>query len=635
MSESKALKDALIKIKQLKEKLKKDNEPIAIIGMGCRFPGNADTPDSFWHMLCTGVNGIVDIPPERFDVNAYNMQTRRAGLLNNIDLFDSLFFNISPAEAEEMDPQQRLLMEVAWEAFEEAGIEPESLKNSLTGVFIASWNDDYGALLHGLIDRENMSPHYGTSNVLNGMPGRLSHFFGLKGPSLLVDTACSGSLVSLHLACKSLQTRDCDLAIAGGANLVLDPFYFEMLSSGRMLSSDGYCKTFDADADGYSRGEGVGLVVLKRLSDALQDRDNILAVVRGSGVNHNGPSSRLEVPNGVAQAELIQRTLKRAGLKSTDISYVEAHGTGTALGDPIEVNALAQTYGEGRDASRPLMLGSVKSNIGHLEAAAGIASIIKTVLALGHKKIPGNLHFKTLNPKIDLESIPAVVVDTLRDWPEKPGQKRCAGISSFGFTGTNAHVILEEAPTDSVESNSAERSHHLLTLSAKTREALIALIERFRKYLEASDHNIGDIVYTANVGRNTFEYRMAVVAKNKEDLLAKLSTSTFAIVHAEIQRGSEDTELALIAASNSEELFTELANRYLMEGYKIDWKSLEAAFQRKKVVLPTYPFQRKRHWMEVLKPKTLSPTPDQLLQIFKAVAAGTLTVEKAASGMSI
>ena len=380
-----------------------------------------------------------------------------------------------------MDPQQRMLLHVTWEALEYAGIAPASLKNSLTGVFIGVSFNEYGGLISK--NTEDFSVHFASGNALNALSGRISYCYGLQGPSLIVDTACSSSLVSVHTACKSLLVGDCNLAIAGGVNIILDPVSYLSLSSARMLSPEGHCKTFDASADGYARGEGVGVIILKRLSDAKRDLDPILAVIRGSAVNQDGSSSGLTVPNGVAQATLIRKALEYAKLKASDITFVEAHGTGTSLGDPIEVNAIAEVYGESRSLENPLLLGSVKSNIGHLESAAGMSSIIKMILALNHKQIPGNLHVQHLNPKIDLESIPAKIVTELIPWTVKEGQKRITGISGFGFTGTNAHIILEEALSLEVkESTQEEPPLHLVVLSAKSKNALNQLLKVYEDF---------------------------------------------------------------------------------------------------------------------------------------------------------
>ncbi len=379
-------------------------EPIAIVGMSCRVPG-ADDPEGYWQLLADGTDAIVEIPPERWDVDDWfapepapgRMYTRCGGFLRNVDRFDPLFFGISPREAVGMDPQQRLLLEVGWEALERAGEARDRTASARTGVFVGITTRDYAELIAAA--GHPADAYAGTGNVLNVAAGRLSYALGLTGPSLAVDTACSSSLVTVHLAVQALRHGECDLALAGGVNLVLSPTGHVGLSQARMLAPDGRCKTFDARADGYARGEGCGIVVLKRLSDARRDGNRVLAVIRGTAVNHDGASSGLTVPNGLSQQALIRQALDDAGVAPDEVTYVEAHGTGTSLGDPIELEALGQVFG--RPDDRPLIVGSVKTNIGHLESAAGVAGLMKIVLSLQHRQIPAHLHFETPNPHVD------------------------------------------------------------------------------------------------------------------------------------------------------------------------------------------------------------------------------------------
>ncbi|HEX9925383.1 MAG TPA: polyketide synthase, partial [Anaerolineae bacterium] len=403
-----ALIQAYRLIEELESKLdtlqQAKHEPIAIIGMGCRFPKAKDLA-SFWRLLRDGVDATGDIPAERWDVAAYydpdpanshnKMYIRRGAFLDDVDTFDAQFFGISPREAKSMDPQQRLLLEVCWEALEHAGLVPEQLKDTQTGVYVGLMTNDYMTLLQE--NQQEMDPYVVQGNGLSFSAGRLSYVLGLQGPSMTVATACSSSLVTTHLACQALRNRECDLALSGGTNLILSPQVNILLSKMQAAAADGRCKTFAAAADGYGRGEGCGVVVLKRLSDALAAGDSILALIRGSATNHNGSSGALTVPSGLAQKRLLRLALEAANVKAEDIDYVEAHGTGTALGDPIEVDALTKTMA-GR--STPLLIGAVKTNIGHLEAAAGVAGLIKTVLALHHRAIPPHLHFSTPNPHI-------------------------------------------------------------------------------------------------------------------------------------------------------------------------------------------------------------------------------------------
>ena len=401
------LQRAVLALKEMRSKLdtleRSRTEPIAIIGMGCRFPGGANDPESFWQLLCNGVDATREIPSDRWDINAYydpnpqtpgKMYTRRGGFLDRVDEFDAEFFGIAPREAVSMDPQQRLLLEVSYSALENAGQAPDKLSGSQSGVFIGISAHDYEQL-GGLSD---IDVYTATGNALSIAAGRLSYFLGLEGPTLAVDTACSSSLVAVHLACQSLRAGECRLALAGGVQLILSPQTTIWMSKMQALSPDGRCKTFDAAADGYGRGEGCGMVVLKRLSDAIADRDNILALIRGSAINQDGKSSGLTVPNGMAQQALIRAALTNANVEPNQVSYVEAHGTGTSLGDPIELKALAEVLGKRQPDKQPLTIGSVKTNIGHLEAAAGIASLIKVVLAMQHEEIPPHLHLNQLNP---------------------------------------------------------------------------------------------------------------------------------------------------------------------------------------------------------------------------------------------
>ncbi|HEY1404505.1 MAG TPA: beta-ketoacyl synthase N-terminal-like domain-containing protein, partial [Pyrinomonadaceae bacterium] len=418
---------------------------IAIIGIGCRFPG-ADSPANYWKLLAEGRDAITPAP-DRDGLSPTSSGNAggvtRGGYLDRVDLFEPEFFGISGREAELMDPQQRLLAEVAWEALEYAGISPHGLAGSNTGVMIGISNLDYSRLRTTHAPSAT-DPYIATGNALSIAANRLSYMLDLRGPSWAVDTACSSSLVAVHQACRSLMAGECDLALAGGANLILTPQLNVAFSNAGMLSPDGRCKTFDADADGYVRGEGVGVVVLKRLEDAARDGDNILAVVRGSAVNQDGRSNGLTAPNGPAQQAAIRQALRAAGSDAHEISYVEAHGTGTALGDPIEMNSLVAVLGEGRREDEICWVGSVKTNIGHLESAAGIAGLIKVVLALVNESIPPHLQLRRLNSHIALDGAAVRIPTTPQPW--RRGHRRLAGVSSFGFGGTNAHVIVEESP---------------------------------------------------------------------------------------------------------------------------------------------------------------------------------------------
>ncbi|WP_434383093.1 aminotransferase class III-fold pyridoxal phosphate-dependent enzyme [Melittangium boletus] len=507
------------------------DEPIAVIGLGCRFPGAPD-PEHFWRLLHEGREAIRDVPPERWSVDALysprptpgKTYTRAGGFLDAVDRFDPAPFGISDAEARSMDPQQRLLLEVAWEALEHAGLAPDTLVGSRTGVFVGISSQDY-TLLHARAGSVAQGdPHAGTGTALSTAAGRLSYVLGLQGPSLAVDTACSSSLVALHLASQSLQRHESDLALAAGVNLLLSPEGFLYLSTLQALSPDGRCKTFSASADGYGRGEGCGVVVLKRLADALADGDTPLAVLRGSAINHDGPSNGLTAPNGQAQQAVIRAALERAGCAPRDVDYVEAHGTGTALGDPIELSALAHVRGD-RDASdAPLWVGSVKTNIGHLEAAAGIAGLIKVVLSLEHEELPAHLHAREPSPHMDWERLPLAVPHHNTPWRKGP-RRRLAGVSSFGLSGTNAHVVVEEAPPvpRAREDGAPRRSTHLVRLSAMGPDALRAQAARLAAALaERPDVSLAEVAARANTGRAWLAHRATFVASAPETLRTEL-----------------------------------------------------------------------------------------------------------------
>jgi acyl-coenzyme A synthetase/AMP-(fatty) acid ligase/3-oxoacyl-(acyl-carrier-protein) synthase/NADPH:quinone reductase-like Zn-dependent oxidoreductase/aryl carrier-like protein len=431
------------------------DEPIAIVGIGCRLPGGVTSPSTLWELLSRGVDAVQPVPATRWDPDEVQARAgggtgqvapRWGGFLDEVDGFDAAFFGISAREAQGMDPQQRLLLEVSWEALEDGGIPPLGLHGSSTGVFLGLAFSDHGARTLYSHDLGRITPYTSTGSILSVAAGRISYSLGLSGPSLVVDTACSSSLAAVHLACQSLRTGESELALAGGVNLLLEPNAGVALGRMDALAPDGRCKPFDASADGIVRSEGCAVVVLKPLSAAVRDGNRIYAVVRGSASNHDGRSNGLTAPNGRAQRDVIRQALARARVSPAEVGYVETHGTGTRLGDPIEVHALGEVLSEGRAPTRPVLLGALKSHIGHTEACAGVAGLIKTALVLQHGTVPANLHFREPNPHIDWERLPVCVAATAVDWPERPGERRIAGVSAFGFSGTNVHVILEEAP---------------------------------------------------------------------------------------------------------------------------------------------------------------------------------------------
>ncbi|QRK05990.1 type I polyketide synthase [Archangium violaceum] len=545
------LTNALLAIKKLQGELeaagRSRREPIALIGMSCRFPGGAEDPETFWRQLREGLDAIREVPRERWDPDAWydpdpeargKILTRYGGFVDGLRDFDPGFFGISPREAAAMDPQQRLVLEVGWEALERAGVAPDRLGGSRTGVFVGVGLDDFSQLHLRAGDVEALDVYSGTGAGLCFTAGRLSFVLGLQGPSLTVDTACSSSLVALHLACQSLRAGDCRMALAGGVNVILSPEVNVYLSRARAISPDGRCKTFDAAADGYVRGEGCGMLVLKRLSDAQADGDTILAVIRGSAVNHDGASSGLTVPNGPAQQGVIRAALENAGLEPSRVGYVEAHGTGTSLGDPIEVEALAGVLGAGRSQERPLLVGAVKTNIGHLETAAGMAGVIKAAQAVRYGEVPPNLHLHTPNPLIPWSELPVKVPTALTPWPAGDGP-RVAGVSSFGLSGTNAHVLVEEAPpSEPLPVEATPRPQHLLTLSARDEGALRRMAERYARDVAAHpERSIADVCFTANTGRARFVHRAAIVVASHEELREKLEAVAGGEERAGVVRG--------------------------------------------------------------------------------------------------
>ncbi|MEK0511173.1 beta-ketoacyl synthase N-terminal-like domain-containing protein, partial [Mycobacterium ulcerans] len=482
-------------------------EPIAVVGMGCRFPGGISGPEALWQFLCDRKSSIGRVPDERwaqFDdgspaVKALLARTTRWGsYLTDIDAFDADFFEISASEADKMDPQQRLLLEVAWEALEHAGIPPSSLRRSQTGVFAGSCLSEYGAIAS--TDLTQVDGWSNTGGAMSIIANRLSYFLDLRGPSVAVDTACSSSLVAIHLACQSLRMQDSNLAIAAGVNLLLSPAVFRGFDQVGALSPTGNCRAFDAAADGFVRGEGAGVVVLKRLTDAQQDGDRVLAVICGSAINQDGRSNGLMAPNPAAQQAVLRAAYTNAGMQPSEVDYVEAHGTGTLLGDPIEARALGSVLGRGRPEESPLLIGAVKTNLGHTEAAAGIAGFIKAVLAVQHGRIPPNQRFESPNPHIAFADLRMKVVDELTDWPDT-GHPRRAGVSSFGFGGTNAHVVIEQGQ-EAASSPEADLTPALSTLvvAGKTPARVAATAGMLADWMEGpgAEVALADVAHTLN-----------------------------------------------------------------------------------------------------------------------------------------
>jgi len=589
-------------------------EPIAIVGMACRFPGGADTPEAFFDLLHRGVDAISEIPADRWDIDDYydqdpdkpgKMYIRHGGFIGQLKEFDAHFFGISPREAKSLDPQQRLLLEVGWEALENAGIAPDSLFNSQTGVFVGICSDNYLQRLL-LRDTSEIDGYMSTGNAFSAAAGRIAYTFGLKGPTLSVDTACSSSLVAVHLACQALRAQECDAALVGGVNRIITPELSISFSKVRMLASDGRCKTFDASADGFIRSEGCGMVVLKRLSDAVQHGDTIHALIRCTAVNQDGRTSGLTVPHGPSQQAVIRNALKTAKTEPSQVQYIETHGTGTALGDPIEVGALGEVFRQAHSQDNPLYIGSVKTNIGHLEGAASIAGLIKVILSLEHEEILPSLHFSQPNPRIAWNELPFKVPTAPIPWP-KGQSPRLAGVSAFSFIGTNAHAVLEEAPAEDNIQEGIVHQVHLFTISAKTENAMRELATRYEHSLRQNQAlSVGNLCFTANTGRSHFEHRLA--ASSTAEILSALSVF--------LQKGTDDSlfygkavkinpypmlQVELPCDSQNPAVWQKSlknAAKAYVEGATIDWNAFYHGCYYRKVHLPTYPFERKTFWIE-------------------------------------
>lgn len=592
---------------KLEAEERRRSEPIAIVGMACRFPG-ADSLDEFWTLLRDGRDAIGPFPTDRWDVDAYfdadrdargRSYTRHGAFLSDVALFDADLFGISPREADSVDPQQRVLLEVSLDALYAAGLTRDAIRESNTGVFVGVTMCDYGYLLMRSLYRLDS---YGvTGNALNATAGRLSYVFGLRGPSMAIDTACSSSLVAIHTACQSLRARDCDAALAAGVNLMLNPDAFVAMAKAGVLSSDGRCRPFDAAAAGIGRGEGCGVLVLKRLSDAERDGDPIAALIRGSAVNQDGPSAGFTVPSGNAQADVIRQALAQARLEPEAVDYIEAHGTGTRLGDPIELGALARVFGPDRSPEQPLMVGAVKGNIAHGESAAGVAGVIKTALSLRHEQIPPVAGFRSPSPHIDW-SAPIRVATALTPWP--PSERgRVAGVSGFGVSGTNAHLVIAEPPArPPAPAQDEDRGPHLLLVSGADPQALRDAAARVARWLASRvDVSLRDVCYSAAVSRDHYAHRAAVVARSRREAIAALEAVGRGGAHAAVKQGVAQSSMSsrpapvdLDAIVDAHQRALALAGLYV-DGASTDWRGLFAE-RGVRVELPSYPFQRKRHW---------------------------------------
>ena len=533
-------KKALLALKQMQGKLdaleQAKSEPIAVVGLGCRFP-NASNPQEFWQLLYDGKDAISTSDRISLQDAATPDYISQGGFVPHLKEFDASFFRIAPREATRLDPQQRLLLEVSWESLEDAAIPADKIEKSSTGVFIGASAIDYW---HQLLSENEIDAYLTTGNTHSLASGRISHFFNFTGPSVSIDTACSSSLVAVHLAIKSLRDRECNMALAGGVNRLISPKISLNFAKAKMLSPDGRCKTFDETANGFVRSEGCGIVVLKRLSDAIANKDRIRAVLLGSAINQDGRTSSITTPSSLSQQAVIKQALANSKVEARQVNYLETHGTGTSLGDAIEIEALSRVFKDNQE----LILGAVKTNIGHLESASGIASLIKTVLALENQSIPANLHLKQPNTNVDWQNLPFKLPQRAIAW--KQTAPRIAGVSGFGFSGTNAHVVVREAGNllendgktgrqgdgetgrqgdgEIGRQGDGDKDLCLFTLSAKSKKALDRLASDYANYLQLHrDLLIENICFTSNVGRSHFNYRLAIVISSVTELQTKLT----------------------------------------------------------------------------------------------------------------
>lgn len=593
------LKQALLALEEAQSRIRELEgavaEPIAVVGVGCRIPGGESGPDSYWRLLhdrkCAVGSEVDRRLAPAVGAQSVAEYARWAALLDQVDCFDPLHFGISPREAVGMDPQQRLLLEVSWEALENAGIDSSSLYRTATGVFVGISSHDYAQLRLRGYGSNAIDSHFASGIAPSVAAGRIAYVLGLSGPTLSVDTACSSSLVAVHLACEALRRRECTTALAGGVNVILAAEPFIAFAQAGMLSASGKVRAFDGDADGFVRGEGCGMVVLKRLEDAETAGDRIAGVILGSAMNQDGASSGLTVPNGLAQEALLREAHRRAGIEPWQVGYVEAHGTGTALGDPIEARALGAVFGR---RERKLAIGSVKTNIGHLEAAAGVAGLIKVVLGLEHGLIPPQLYWTRPSEHVQWEELGLDVVTETRTWEPVKG-RRIGGVSSFGFSGTNAHVIVEGITAQN-KVNTENPHEEVLVLAARTESALLALAHKYADFLQTTILPWNAICCTAGSGRTHFDERLAIVAKGSTDAGAQLTAWLQGIPMNTIYRGcvrrSSRATVSLVPSAPA----AEVAARFV-QGASVNW-CWAGESRLRPVSLPTYAFQRDRFWIE-------------------------------------
>ncbi|WP_444543221.1 beta-ketoacyl synthase N-terminal-like domain-containing protein [Lysinibacillus alkalisoli] len=613
-------------VKQIEDNQRVDtpvNEPIAIIGMNGKLPG-ADTINGFWESICQGESHISLIPKERWDWEQYYgdplkdgnyTDVKYGGFIKDIDKFDNNFFGISPNEATLMDPQQRLFLETTWKAIEDAGYKPSDINGSKTGVFVGVSNKDYDHLL----EKHDVSieAHIATGNSHAILANRVSYFYNLRGPSEAVDTACSSSIVAIHRAIKAIQSNECDMALAGGVNILLSPKDFIAYRKAGMLTPTNMVKTFNEDADGYIRGEGVGAILLKPLSKAKEDGDHIYAVIRGSAVNHNGKGFALTVPSANAQADVIKDAWQKSGISPSTINYIETQGTGTKMGDAIEIRAIIKAFEDISHSPRKKCgIGSVKPNIGHLEAASGMASLFKVIKSLENKMIPMTANVTELNKEIDLVDTPFYIVNQSIPWDQNDSNTdeqlpRRASIHSFGVGGTNAHLVIEEYVHDQVKvENSKSKEPFLFLCSAKTEDQLLSYLHQIREHMiKYREINFEDIIYTLHVGREDMEERIAMIVKGKEDFLHKCNeflrspnTATDYIYRSSLGKSVKSLDssqtIAISPATKSHNDLVDLADAWINFD-RINWNEFYKVREVKRVPLPTYPFKKVRRWIEL------------------------------------
>lgn len=572
-------------IRQSFDAMKSDLDAIAIVSVACTYPGGCDSPEALWQFLSEGRCALGPAPAQRWprDLDAPRRGGGRAGGFLDAPFpwsFDAPFFDISPAEALALDPQQRLLLETGWRALEGAGIAIEPMAGRPIGVFVAISTGDYQKAK--LWQEAAVDSFTATGVSPAAAAGRLSYSFGFDGPSMAVDTACSSSLVAIHLARQALRNGECEAALVAGVNALLAPNLFDCLDTMNLLSPDGVCRAFDADANGYVRAEGCGAIVLKPLGAALRDGNEILALIRGSAVNQDGRTGGLTAPSGVAQGKVVARALADAGLASHEIDYVEAHGTGTPLGDAIELNALAESYAKGREATSPLLIGSVKTNIGHLEAGAGMAGVIKTVLSLRHAMVPGHPRLAKPTQHLAWDQVAMRAPTQCTPWPATDHPRR-AGVSSFGFSGTNGHVILEQAPV--VErADRAPPGAVVLPISARTPVALEEMAIALADWLEAQPRDLRDVAFTLGTGRTAFPHRRVVVGDDAADL-------------ASLLRGATSDRPAHGEGGPALQRLADLGAIWASGG-DVDWARLRGQSGGRIVPLPGHPFHPQHYWLE-------------------------------------